>query len=136
MHSLMVVCRARSTLEAIKTQVNAFLMSVLYVYPSRCSYDEATRLVLIGLSGNIPAISCLGIKLMIRFRLKELIADKEFKEGRRITLEEVSRETGIHRTTLSKIANQKGYVTNTDVLDRLCVFFGIPISGIAEHIAE
>ncbi|MCD8521880.1 MAG: helix-turn-helix transcriptional regulator [Saccharospirillaceae bacterium] len=134
MRSLMVVCRARSTLEAIKTHVNHYLMSMLYIYPSRCSYDEATRLVQIGLSGNMRAISCLETKLMIRFRLKELIADKEFKEGRRITLEEVSRETGIHRTTLSKIANQKGYVTNTDVLDRLCVYFEVPIGSIAEHL--
>ncbi|MEQ3702107.1 helix-turn-helix transcriptional regulator [Thalassolituus sp.] len=72
---------------------------------------------------------------MIRFRLKELIAEKEFQEDRRITLEEVSRETGIHRTTLSKIANQKGYVTNTDVLDRLCFYFGVPVGGIAEHLS-
>ena len=71
---------------------------------------------------------------MIRFRLKELIADKEFVEGRRITLEEVGRETGIHRTTLSKIANQKGYVTNTDVLDRLCQFFSVQVGAIAQHI--
>lgn len=71
---------------------------------------------------------------MIRFRLKELIAEKEFQEDRRITLEEVSRETGIHRTTLSKIANQKGYVTNTDVLDRLCGFFGVSTNLVAEHI--
>ena len=73
---------------------------------------------------------------MIRFRLKELIADKEFRDGRRVTLEEVSRETGIHRTTLSKIANQKGYVTNTDVLDRLCVFFGVNTNDVAEHISS
>lgn len=88
----------------------------------------------IGLSGNMQAKSSLETKLMIRFRLKELIADKEFKEGRRITLEEVSRETGIHRTTLSKIANQKGYITNTDVLDRLCLYFEVPIGSIAEHL--
>ncbi len=71
---------------------------------------------------------------MIRFRLKELIADKEFREGRRVTLEEVSRETGVHRTTLSKIANQKGYVTNTDVLDKLCIFFEVNTNDVAEHI--
>ena len=73
---------------------------------------------------------------MIRFRLKELIADKEFRDGRRVTLEEVSRETGIHRTTLSKIANQKGYVTNTDVLDNLCIFFGVNTNDVAEHISS
>lgn len=73
---------------------------------------------------------------MIRFRLKELMADKGFKEERRITMDEVSKETGIHRTTLSKIANQKGYVTNTNVLDQLCTYFGVPIGEVVEHLPE
>jgi len=50
---------------------------------------------------------------MIRLRLKELIADKEFNGNRRITFDELSKSTGVHRTTLSKIANQKGYNTTT-----------------------
>lgn len=73
---------------------------------------------------------------MIRFRLKELVADKEFKEGRRVSMEEIATATGIHRTTLSKIANQKGYNTTTDVLDRLCVFFQVNLERVAEHIDD
>lgn len=73
---------------------------------------------------------------MIRFRLKELIAEKEFQEGRRVTIEEVSRETGIHRTTLSRISNNKGYVTSTDVLDKLCAFFGVTTSDVALYIED
>ncbi|MBW2939795.1 helix-turn-helix domain-containing protein [Zhongshania aquimaris] len=73
---------------------------------------------------------------MIRFRLKELIAEKEFQESRRITLEEVAKSTGIHRTTLSKVSNQKGYNTTTEVLDKLCEFFGVELGGLAEHIKE
>lgn len=73
---------------------------------------------------------------MIKFRLKELIADKEFREERRVTIEEVSSETGVHRTTLSNIANQKGYVINTDVLDKLCSFFEVNTNDIAEYIAS
>ena len=71
---------------------------------------------------------------MIRFRLKELIAEKEFQEGRNITLEEVAREAGVHRTTLSRISNIKGYVTNTEVLDKLCTYFGVNTNEVAEHI--
>lgn len=71
---------------------------------------------------------------MLRFRLKELIADKEFREGRRITLDEIAKATGIHRTTLSKIANQKGYNTTTDNLDKLCAFFGCRVEQLIEHI--
>ena len=73
---------------------------------------------------------------MIRFRLKELIADKEFKEGRRITLAEIAQETGLHRATLSKLANQKGYNATTDVLDKLCVYFGVDVGDVAKHISE
>lgn len=71
---------------------------------------------------------------MIRFRLKELVADKTFNEGRRVTLEEVSKETGIHRTTLSKMANQKGYNTTTDNIDKLCNYFGCEIEDFMQHI--
>jgi putative transcriptional regulator len=73
---------------------------------------------------------------MIRFRFKELMAEKEFQEGRRITLEEVSKATGIHRTTLSKVSNQKGYNTTIEVLDKLCEFFDVELGVLAEHIKD
>lgn len=73
---------------------------------------------------------------MIRFRLKELVAEKEFQEGRKITFEEISRETGIHRTTLSRIANIKGYITTTEVVDKLCTYFGVGTSEVAEHLPD
>jgi putative transcriptional regulator len=73
---------------------------------------------------------------MIRFRLKELVADKEFREGRRVSMEEISSATGIHRTTLSRIANQKGYNATTEVLDKLCAFFQVSIDKIAEYIED
>ena len=73
---------------------------------------------------------------MIRFRFKELMAEKEFQESRRITLEEVSKATGIHRTTLSKVSNQKGYNTTTEVLDKLCEFFDVELGALAEHIKD
>lgn len=71
---------------------------------------------------------------MIRFKLKELLAEKEFQEKRRITYEEISKETGIHRTTLSKIANQIGYNTTTDVLDKLCRYFGVDVGELAQFV--
>ena len=50
---------------------------------------------------------------MIRFKLAELLEKKQFRDSRRITLQEVSEATGINRSTLSKILNQKGYSTGT-----------------------
>ncbi len=71
---------------------------------------------------------------MIRFRLKELIAEKEFRERRVITMTEVAAQTGINRMTLSKIANHPGYSTVTDNLDKLCDYFGCRLEQFAEHI--
>ncbi len=73
---------------------------------------------------------------MIRFKLAELLEKKQFRDSRRITLQEVSEATGINRSTLSKILNQKGYSTGTDVLDRLCTYFGCSVADLVEHVAE
>ncbi|WP_338064015.1 helix-turn-helix transcriptional regulator [Marinobacter fuscus] len=77
-----------------------------------------------------------GPPTMIRFRLKELIAEKGFQENRRVTLDEVSKETGIHRTTLSKIANQRGYNTTTEILDKLCIYFGVELQDVAQFVED
>lgn len=73
---------------------------------------------------------------MLRFRLKELIAEKEFRENRVVTLVEIGEATGIHRMTLSKIANHRGYNPSADVLDRLCSYFRCRIEQLVEHIPE
>lgn len=71
---------------------------------------------------------------MIRFRLKEMLAEKGFQENRRVTLDEVSKATGIHRTTLSKISNQRGYNTGTEQVDRLCAYFECRVEDIVEYV--
>jgi putative transcriptional regulator len=73
---------------------------------------------------------------MIRFRLQELLADKQFKEGRRVTLTELSQATGINRVTLSKMVNQRGYSTVTDNLDKLCKFFDCKVGDVAEFVPD
>ena len=57
-------------------------------------------------------------------------------EDRVITLVEVAEATGIHRMTLSKIANRRGYNPTADVLDRLCSYFGCRIEQLVEHIPD
>ena len=72
---------------------------------------------------------------MLRYKLRELLAEKAYKEGgRRVTFEEVSRNTGINRSTLSKMANIVGYNTTTDNLDRLCEFFDCDIADLVELV--
>ena len=71
---------------------------------------------------------------MIRFYLQKMISDKQYKEGRRITMAEITEATGINRVTLSKMINQKGYSTVTDNLDKLCKFFDCSLHDIAEYV--
>lgn len=73
---------------------------------------------------------------MLRYRLKELLADKEFKDGRVITMIKVANATGVNRMTLSKIANQRGCNPTADILDRLCTYFGCRIEQLVEHIPD
>ncbi|MBX3701915.1 MULTISPECIES: helix-turn-helix transcriptional regulator [Pseudomonadota] len=73
---------------------------------------------------------------MLRFKLSERIADKQFKERRRITALEISEATGINRMTLSKLMNKHGANVQTDNLDRLCTYFGCRIEDLVEHVAD
>ncbi len=73
---------------------------------------------------------------MIRFRLQELLAEKQFRDGKRVTMTELALVTGINRVTLSKMVNQRGYSTVTDNLDSLCRFFGCKVGDIAEYIPD
>jgi putative transcriptional regulator len=73
---------------------------------------------------------------MLRFRLKELIADKEYRERRVITLIEVAKATDVHRLTLSRLANQRDYNPKADILDRLCTYFGCRLDQLAEHTPD
>jgi putative transcriptional regulator len=73
---------------------------------------------------------------MIRFRLAELMADHQFKHGRRISVKELSEATGINRNTLSRMSNTRGYSTSTDTLDKLCKFFGCDVGDLARYIED
>lgn len=61
---------------------------------------------------------------MIRFRLRELLAEKERREGRRIPFREVSEATGISAQVLSSLTSpDRDIVTNTAFVDALCRYF-------------
>ena len=73
---------------------------------------------------------------MIRFKLAEMIEKRQFAEGRRISLLEVSQATGLNRMTLSKILNIKGYGTGTDSIDRLCSYFDCAVADLLEYVPD
>ncbi|NIC42636.1 helix-turn-helix transcriptional regulator [Aquabacterium sp. A08] len=71
---------------------------------------------------------------MIRFKIKELVEKKSFKDGVRIRLEDVAVATGIHRVTLTNISSPRGANTTTDNLDRMCHYFGCRLDELVEYI--
>lgn len=73
---------------------------------------------------------------MIRYRLGELIADKQFREGRHIPILEIAAESGVSRMILSRMINKRGYSTVTDNLDLLCRYFGCRLDQLIEYVAD
>lgn len=75
-------------------------------------------------------------RAVLRYHLKELIAEKEFKEKRRVTIGEIAEEAGLNRMTLSKMINHQGASVKSEALDKLCTYFECEISDLVTHIKE
>jgi len=73
---------------------------------------------------------------MLRYKLKELIADKEFRERRRVTVQELAQATGITRNTLSKMLNQHGASVRSENFDRLCAYFDCRIEELVGYVPD
>lgn len=73
---------------------------------------------------------------MLRFKIKEMIARKEFEEGRRISIAEVAKGVGIHRVTLSKMVNRRGFSTSTEHIDGLCRYFDCKVGDLVEYVPD
>jgi DNA-binding Xre family transcriptional regulator len=73
---------------------------------------------------------------VLRYKLNELIAEKEFRERRRLLVQEIAADTGITRNTLSKMLNQHGASVRTENLDRLCAYFRCRIEDLVEFVYE
>ncbi len=74
---------------------------------------------------------------MIIFRLKELIEAKAAWEGRKITMQDVSDETGVNRTSLIKMANPKyRHSTTTATIEILCDYFECSIADLMVYKSD
>ncbi len=74
--------------------------------------------------------------MAVRFTLKERIADLEFQERRVVQLKEIAAATGVHRVTLSKLANNKLGNVGTATLEKLCAYFGCEIGELVEYVPD
>ena len=73
---------------------------------------------------------------MLRFRLKELIAEKEFEQRRRILIQEIAEKTGVTRDTISKLMNRHDASVRSETLNRLCAYFNCRIEELVEYVPD
>lgn len=73
---------------------------------------------------------------MIRFKLKEMLSEKAFREGKRVNLDGLAASTGVNKSTLSRISSIRGYNTTTDNIDKLCRYFGCRVEQLLEYVAD
>ncbi len=73
---------------------------------------------------------------MIRVLLVQQLDNKSFKEKRKITLAEVSKQTGISRATLTRIANTPGYTCTTETINALCKYFECEPGELLQYIPD
>jgi transcriptional regulator with XRE-family HTH domain len=64
-----------------------------------------------------------------RNHFAKLLEEKSRREGRYITLSEVSRETGVYRKTLYQWDRNEVKQYDTSVIDKLAQYFGIKEIG-------
>jgi len=102
---------------------------------SMASANEACKLFLQRID-NIWKLLVTDVANMLRFKIKEMIARREFEEGRRITIAEVAEGAGIHRVTLSKMINRRGFSTSTEHIDGLCRYFECKVDDLIEYVPD
>jgi putative transcriptional regulator len=73
---------------------------------------------------------------MLRFKIKEAIAKKEFDENRLVKVAEICDATGIGRTTLSAMINNKKKNVGIDNFDKLCVYFDCELHELVEFVKD
>ncbi|MEZ9141696.1 MULTISPECIES: helix-turn-helix domain-containing protein, partial [unclassified Shewanella] len=73
----------------------------------------------------------------VRVKIRELMAEKEFKERRKIILQEVADAASVNRTALSKMMNPSyEYSTTTKAIDSLCQYFGCKVQDVIEYVED
>lgn len=73
---------------------------------------------------------------MLKIKIKEMIAKKEYDEDRLIKVAEICEATGIGRTTLSAMINNKKKNVGIDNFDKLCAYFSCELSDLVEYIKD
>ena len=71
---------------------------------------------------------------MIQCRLRELMAIKGRREGRRITYDGIRDDTRVNKSTLTRLANDRADGVGISVMDRLCIYFDCQPGDLFIHL--
>ena len=73
---------------------------------------------------------------MIQCRLRELMAIKGRGEWRKITYDDILAQTGIAKTSLTRLANDRADMVGLSVMDRLCDYFDCQPGDLFVYVRE
>lgn len=73
---------------------------------------------------------------MIIVNLKDLMIKKGAITGKRLSYDDISSETGIGASTLSRIANKPGYNIKAEHIEKLCQYFACTPDELMTIIPE
>lgn len=74
---------------------------------------------------------------MIKFRLRQLMEDRRMRTGETVTYRSIEEATGVSKTILTAMANQRMKQIGVDTtLDRLLTFFDCEPNDLIVHTKE
>ena len=76
------------------------------------------------------------MNVTVNNRFAVLLAEKQIKERRNISLQEVAEETGIARQTLYKWENNSVNCFDTPIINALCQYFVVKPGELFEYIED
>ena len=71
---------------------------------------------------------------MIKINLKQKLLEKNAEEGKNLTIDEVAEACGVSRITLMRIKSDPLRPTKTDIIDKLCTYFGCTPGELLEQV--
>lgn len=76
------------------------------------------------------------MNVTVNNRFAVLLAEKQVKERRNISLSEVAQKTGVSRQALYKWENNKVNRFDVPVINAICQYFGIQPGALFEYVPD
>lgn len=73
---------------------------------------------------------------MIKTNFVELFLRKQSKEGKRLSLQDMHKETGLSWSTLQRWENENVTRFDAKVLDEMCKYFSCSVCDLVQYVAD